>query len=200
MLKKKQEGKLLTAKQKAEAQRLELMRNQFLAKTGGLPQPTGETTTHAPTKRPKYVSKKSKPQQHANANGKSFTSIQDDNVSELGSVDADKADDVDTENVEEKTEAPAVEQESGNKEDDESDEEWDAKSWDGADLKLPGVSAFGDEEEAAEPEPEPEPAPVVKKDVKTKEVPQNQPAPVVANKGKQKAVNGKKEDKEEEGR
>ncbi|KAJ0834342.1 putative protein-synthesizing GTPase [Helianthus annuus] len=196
MLKKKQEGKLLTAKQKAEAQRLELMRNQFLAKTGGLPQPTGETTTHAPTKRPKYVTKKSKPQQHAN--GKSFTSIQDDNVSELGSVDADKADDVDTENVEEKTEAPAVEQESGNKEDDESDEEWDAKSWDGADLKLPGVSAFGDEEEAAEPEPEPEPAPVVKKDVKTKEVPQNQPAPVVANKGKQKAVNGKKEDKEEE--
>ncbi|KAM0060535.1 putative protein-synthesizing GTPase [Helianthus debilis subsp. tardiflorus] len=200
MLKKKQEGKLLTAKQKAEAQRLELMRNQFLAKTGGLPQPTGETTTHAPTKRPKYVTKKSKPQQHANANGKSFTSIQDDNVSELGSVDADKADDVDTENVEEKTEALAVEQESGNKEDDESDEEWDAKSWDGADLKLPGVSAFGDEEEAAEPEPEPEPepAPVVKKEVKTKEVPQNQPAPVVANKGKQKAVNGKKEDKEEE--
>ncbi|KAJ0951742.1 putative protein-synthesizing GTPase [Helianthus annuus] len=203
MLKKKQEGKLLTAKQKAEAQRLELMRNQFLAKTGGLPQPTGETSTHAPTKRPKYVTKKSKPQQHANVNGQSSTSIQDDNVSELGSVDADKADDVDTENVEEKTEAPAVEQESGNKEDDESDEEWDAKSWDGADLKLPGVSAFGDEEEAAEPEPEPEPeaapapAPVVKKEVKTKEVPENQPAPVVANKGKQKAVNGKKEEEEE---
>ncbi|KAJ0786303.1 putative protein-synthesizing GTPase [Helianthus annuus] len=196
MLKKKQEGKLLTAKQKAEAQRLELMRNQFLAKTGGLPQPTGETSTHAPTKRPKYVTKKSKPQQHANVNGQSSTSIQDDNVSELDSVDADKADDVDTENVDEKTEAPAVEQESGNKEDDESDEEWDAKSWDGADLKLPGVSAFGDEEEAAEPEPAP--APVVKKEVKTKEVPQNQPAPVVANKGKQKAVNGKKEDKEEE--
>ncbi|KAJ0615276.1 putative protein-synthesizing GTPase [Helianthus annuus] len=204
MLKKKQEGKLLTAKQKAEAQRLELMRNQFLAKTGGLPQPTGETSTHAPTKRPKYVTKKSKPQQHANVNGQSSTSIQDDNVSELGSVDADKADDVDTENVEEKTEAPAVEQESGNKEDDESDEEWDAKSWDGADLKLPGVSAFGDEEEAAEPEPEPEPeaapapAPVVKKEVKTKEVPENQPAPVVANKGKQKAVNGKKEEEEGE--
>ncbi|KAJ0805351.1 putative protein-synthesizing GTPase [Helianthus annuus] len=204
MLKKKQEGKLLTAKQKAEAQRLELMRNQFLAKTGGLPQPTGETSTHAPTKRPKYVTKKSKPQQHANVNGQSSTSIQDDNVSELGSVDADKADDVDTENVEEKTEVPAVEQESGNKEDDESDEEWDAKSWDGADLKLPGVSAFGDEEEAAEPEPEPEPeaapapAPVVKKEVKTKEVPENQPAPVVANKGKQKAVNGKKEEEEGE--
>ncbi|KAI3760850.1 hypothetical protein L1987_51250 [Smallanthus sonchifolius] len=206
MLKKKQEGKLLTAKQKAEAQRLELMRNQFLAKTGGLPQPTVETSS-APTKRPKYITKKSKP--HQQANGKSSTSNQDDNVSELGSVDADKADDVDMENVEEKIEAPAAEQESESKEDDESDDEWDAKSWDDADLKLPGISAFADEEEATEPEPKaesksepkPEAAPVsvVKKEIKTKEVVQNQPAAVVANKGKQKAANGKMEDKEEEG-
>ncbi|KAI3807490.1 hypothetical protein L1987_23420 [Smallanthus sonchifolius] len=197
MLKKKQEGKLLTSKQKAEAQRLELMRNQFLAKTGGLPQPTVETSS-APTKRPKYITKKSKT--HQQANGKSSTSNQDDNVSELGSVDADKADDVDMENVEEKIEAPAAEQESENKEDDESDDEWDAKSWDDADLKLPGVSAFADEEEATEPEPkaEPAPVPVVKKEIKTKEVVQNQSAALVANKGKQKASNGKMEDKEEE--
>ncbi|XP_076925220.1 uncharacterized protein LOC143587962 [Bidens hawaiensis] len=200
MLKKKQEGKLLTAKQKAEAHRLELMRNQFLAKTGGLPQSNAEATTSAPTKRPKYVTKKSKPNQQAN--WKSSTSAQDDNVSELGSVDADKADDVDMENVEEKPEIPAVEQESGTKEDEESDDdEWDAKSWDDADLKLPGFSAFADEEEAIEPEPipEPEPAPVpgVKKEIKTKEVAQNQHAAVAASKGKQKAVNGKKEDTEE---
>ncbi|KAK9047884.1 hypothetical protein SSX86_033154 [Deinandra increscens subsp. villosa] len=197
MLKKKQEGKLLTGKQKAEAQRLELMRNQILARTGGLPQSAGETSS-APTKRPKYITKKTKP--HQQANGKASTSCQDDNVSELGSVDVDKADDVDMENVEEKTEAPAVEQESGNKEEDETDDEWDAKSWDDVDLKLPGVGAFADEEEAAEPEPEPEPepAPVVKKETKTKEGPQNQPAAAVANKGKQKVVNGKMEEKEEE--
>ncbi|KAD6119401.1 hypothetical protein E3N88_10672 [Mikania micrantha] len=195
LLKKKQEGKLLTAKQKAEAQRRELMRNQFLANTGGLPQPTAETSS-APTKRPKYITKKSKP--HQQANGKPSTPYQDDNVSELGSVDADKADDVDMENVEENLEAPAVEQESGNKEEDESDDEWDAKSWDDVDLKLPGMGAF-DEDEVTEPEPEPKPEPVlVKKDIKTKEVPQNQPSAVIANKGKLKPVNGKMEDKEEE--
>ncbi|KAJ0700959.1 putative protein-synthesizing GTPase [Helianthus annuus] len=158
-LKQKQEGKLLTAKQKAEAQRLEIMRNQFLAKTDGF-------TVETPTKRPEYTTKKSKPQQQQ-ANGKAFTSIQDDNVSELGSVDVE---------LENTTEVSAVEKDSGNKEEDESNEEWDAKSWDDADLNLPGVSAFAEEEEEKEAT---ELAPVV---------------PVV-----KKAVNGKMEDKKEEG-
>ncbi|KAI3826329.1 hypothetical protein L1987_00376 [Smallanthus sonchifolius] len=57
VLKKKQQGKLLTAKQKAEAQRLELMRNQILEKGGALLQVTRET----PSKRPVYITKKSKP-------------------------------------------------------------------------------------------------------------------------------------------
>ncbi|KAI3820046.1 hypothetical protein L1987_13902 [Smallanthus sonchifolius] len=202
MLKKKQEGKLLTAKQKAEAQRLELMRKQILEKGGALPQTSGETSS-APTKRPIYITKKSKP--HQQANGKASTFNQEDTVSELGSVDADKADEVDMENVEETTEAPTVEEENGNKEDDESDDEWDAKSWDDADLKLPGVSVFADEEEGTEPAPVPIPAPVVKKETKsasssfgpphvTKE---NQPATVVAKIGKQQAVNGKKEEEDE---
>ncbi|KAJ0745644.1 putative protein-synthesizing GTPase [Helianthus annuus] len=157
MLKQKQQGKLLTAKQKAEAQRLEIMRNQFLAKTGRF-------TVATPTKRPKYTTKKSKPQQQQ-ANGKSFTSVLDDNVSELGSVDVE---------LENTTEVSAVEQDSGNKEEDESNEEWDAKSWDDADLELPGVSAFAEEEEEAT---ELAPVPLVKK-----------------------AVNGKMEDKKEEGK
>lgn len=223
MLKKKQEGKLLTGKQKEEARRLEAMRNQILANAGGLPLPTGETS-RAQTKRPKYQTKKSK--SHPQANGKApstkATEIteardnQEDNVSELGSVEAEKADDVDMENMEEKMEALAVE-ENGNKEDEEEDDEWDAKSWDDADLKLPGISAFADEEEATEAEPKHkfEPVPVVKKEIKsapnnsgvphvTKEVHQNleskenQPATVVANKGKQQDVKGKKEEKKEE--
>ncbi|KAF5787295.1 putative protein-synthesizing GTPase [Helianthus annuus] len=159
MLKLKQQGKLLTAKQKAEAQRLEIMRNQFLAKTGGF-------TVETPTKRPEYTTKKSKPQEQQ-ANGKAFTSVQDDNVSELGSVDVE---------LENTSEVSTVEQDSGNKEEDESNEEWDAKSWDDADLNLPGVSAFAEEEEEEEAT---ELAPVV---------------PVV-----KKAVNGKMEDKKEEG-
>ncbi|MFS7980171.1 putative protein-synthesizing GTPase [Helianthus anomalus] len=157
-LKLKQQGKLLTTKQKAEAQRLEIMRNQFLAKTGGF-------TVETPTKRPEYTTKKSKPQQQQ-ANGKSFTSVQDDSVSELGSVDVE---------LENTTEVSTVDQDSGNKEEDESNEEWDAKSWDDADLELPGVSAFAEEEE----EEATELAPVV---------------PLV-----KKTVNGKMGDKKEEG-
>ncbi|KAI7724474.1 hypothetical protein M8C21_013622 [Ambrosia artemisiifolia] len=163
MLKKKQEGKLLTAKQKAEAQRLELMRNQILGKGGALLLRPGETSG----KRPIYTTKKSKP--HQQANGKATNSHQEDNVSELG---FDKADEADMENVDEKAEAPAVEEENGNKEDSESDYDWDD-----ADPKLPGINAFADEEEGTVP------APAVKKE-------NQQP---VANKGEQQAVIGKNE-------
>ncbi|KAM0017208.1 putative small GTP-binding protein [Helianthus debilis subsp. tardiflorus] len=133
-LKLKHEGKLLTAKQKTEAQRLEIMRNQFLAKTGGW---VHRRDTHETTR---------------------------------------------VYNKEIEATTAAGERESfyfcpgGNKEEDESNEEWDAKSWDDADLELPGVSAFAEEEEEEEAT---ELAPVV---------------PVV-----KKAVNGKMEDKKEEG-
>ncbi|XP_071689465.1 eukaryotic translation initiation factor 5B-like [Rutidosis leptorrhynchoides] len=152
-LKKKQEGKPITAKQKAEAQRLELMRKQILEKAGGLPH---ETTK----KRPMYVTKKPNPS-HQQVNGEDLLCTEEEDVSELGCVDADIAVDVEIVNVEDKTEL-------------EEDDEWDAKSWDDADLKLPGVSAFADEDEPLEPpteyktKPKPEPEPAVKKEVKDK--------------------------------
>ncbi|KAI3513595.1 hypothetical protein L1887_20931 [Cichorium endivia] len=195
MLKKKQEGKLLTAKQKEEARRLEAMRNQILANAGGLP-------VSAPTKRPKYQSKKSKP--HANGKASSTNATETTEAEKVDDVEADKTDDVEMEKIE----AQSVE-ENGNKEEeeDEEEDEWDAKSWDDADLKLPGISAFADEEESPVPQPQPKSeVPSIKKDIKSgndsvapKEVHQNldskesQPATVVANKGK-----GKKEEKKEE--
>ncbi|KAI8012974.1 hypothetical protein LOK49_LG05G02654 [Camellia lanceoleosa] len=66
LLKKKQEGRLLTSKQKEEARRQEVMRNQILANAGGLSFPTGDAGG-APTKWPKYETKKSK-QHHSQAN------------------------------------------------------------------------------------------------------------------------------------
>ena len=38
------------------------------------------------------------------------------------------------------------------KEEDETEDEWDAKNWDDADLKLPDISSFAKEEEVAKPE------------------------------------------------
>ncbi|KAI8012969.1 Eukaryotic translation initiation factor 5B [Camellia lanceoleosa] len=65
--------------------------------------------------------------------------------------------------VEEKTEVADEVEENGIEEEDDDDEEdeWDAKSWDDADLKLPGKSAFADEEADSEPEH------VVKKEIKS---------------------------------
>ncbi|GJW38029.1 eukaryotic translation initiation factor 5B [Tanacetum coccineum] len=194
---KKKDGTWLTAKQRAEALRLESVRNQILEKAGGLLLPAGDTNT-ARTKRPKYESKK-KPHQHANGKAPSTVDTQEDSVSELGSVDADNADDAEMEILEEKIEVPVVE-ENGNKEEDETEDEWDAKSWDDADLKLPVISSFDEEEEVTKPEPKlkevknvPQVTKEVKQNVASKE---SQPAAVVANKGKGKK---KEEEEEEEG-
>lgn len=62
LLRKKQEGKLLTGKQKEEQRRLEAMRNQILSNAGGLPLSTSDPS--APSKRPKYQTKKTKPAHH----------------------------------------------------------------------------------------------------------------------------------------
>ncbi|XP_015161869.1 eukaryotic translation initiation factor 5B-like [Solanum tuberosum] len=56
-------------------------------------------------------------------------------VSEVDSMETEKAEDIDLGSVEEKS------------------EEWDARSWDDADLKLPGKSAFEDEELDSDPQP-----------------------------------------------
>ncbi|XP_015069637.1 eukaryotic translation initiation factor 5B-like [Solanum pennellii] len=163
LLKKKQEGKLLTGKQKEEARRLEAMRKQFLANGGTLP--TGENKKET-TKRPIYQTKKSKPQ--AQANGKTqeesieISEVKEHHqeiVSEVDSVETEKVEDVDSTITEEKSEIADAE-ENEVEEEEEDDEEWDAKSWDDADLKLPGKSAFEDEEVDSEPQP------ITKKEIK----------------------------------
>ncbi|KAH0660589.1 hypothetical protein KY289_029337 [Solanum tuberosum] len=156
LLKKKLEGKLLTGKQKEEAQRLEAMRKQFLASGMALPLSTGESRKDA-TKRPIYQSKKSKAQ--AWANGKvqeesvESTEVQENQqeiVSEVDSMETEKAEDIDLVSVEEKSEVADAEE---NRVEEEEDEEWDARSWDDADLKLPRKSAFEDEELDSDPQP-----------------------------------------------
>ncbi|KAH0685831.1 hypothetical protein KY285_018620 [Solanum tuberosum] len=163
LLKKKQEGKLLTGKQKEEARRLEAMRKQFLANGGTLP--TGENKKET-AKRPIYQTKKSKPQ--AQANGKTqeesieISEVKEHHqeiVSEVDSVETEKVEDVDLTITEEKSEIADAE-ENEVEEEEEDDEEWDAKSWDDADLKLPGKSAFEDEEVDSEPQP------ITKKEIK----------------------------------
>ncbi|KAL1561509.1 photosystem II [Salvia divinorum] len=131
LLRKRQEGKLLTGKQKEDARRLEAMRKQILA-NAKLDLPTG-----APAKRPLYQKKKSKPQNQSNGAA----------ISENGeSTDAK----VIQQNVFEDN--GADEEEIEEEDDDDGDEEWDAKNWDEADLKLPGKSGFAVEEVDSEPD------------------------------------------------
>lgn len=173
LLKKKQEGKLLTGKQKEEARRLEAMRKQILANAGGLPLPTGDAVG-VPTKRPKYQTKKSKPASQANgAAVAEAAESQEMKESEIGPevdlVGTEKVEEVQILEVEKPQEVEVVEEngveeeeeEEEEAEEDDDDDEWDAKSWDDADLKLPGKSAFADEEVDSEPEP------VVKKELKS---------------------------------
>ncbi|WMV19558.1 hypothetical protein MTR67_012943 [Solanum verrucosum] len=155
LLKKKQEGKLLTGKQKEEARRLEAMRKQFLANGGTLP--TGENKKET-TKRPIYQTKKSKPQAQANDKMQEesieISEVKEHHqeiVSEVDSVETEKVEDVDSTITEEKSEIADAE-ENEVEEEEEDDEEWDAKSWDDTDLKLPGKSAFEDEEVDSEPQ------------------------------------------------
>ncbi|CAA0841991.1 eukaryotic translation initiation factor 2 (eIF-2) family protein [Striga hermonthica] len=162
LLKKKQEGKLLTGKQKEEARRLEAMRKQILA-NANLQISTGETVG-APAKRPLYQKKKQKPV--AQSNGAATldsveSAVPEDNqqetVSRLDSVESENVEDVASATVKDKNYGPDVVQENvvDEEEEEDDDEEWDAKSWDDADLKLPGKSAFADEEVDSEPEPLP---------------------------------------------
>ncbi|KAI9165260.1 hypothetical protein LWI28_010582 [Acer negundo] len=139
LLKKKQEGKLLTGKQKEEARRLEARRNQILA-NAGIPLCSGDKEG-APTKRPKYQTKKSKPREHE----------QQDIVAELDSMEIDKVEDGESLTVIEKPESDDELKENGMEEDDDDDEEeeWDAKSWDDVNLNVKG--AFDDEENDSRP-------------------------------------------------
>ncbi|KAK8488856.1 hypothetical protein V6N11_071056 [Hibiscus sabdariffa] len=158
LLKKKQEGKLLTGKQKEEARRREAMRNQILANAGGLSLPSADKEG-APTKRPIYKTKKSKPAQHANgaASAKPEENVQSNAKSldepqtkvEVESVDDEKGDEVESNNTEEKS--VVADAEGNGMEEDDDDGEWDEKSWDDVNLNIKG--AFDDEEADSEPKP-----------------------------------------------
>lgn len=144
------------------------MRNQILANAGGLPISTGD----APTKRPKYQTKKVK-SHPSQANG-AAPSKPDENteakeslpetVSEVDSLEPEKLEEVDSVDVEEKLEITNATEENG-VEEEEDDEEWDAKSWDDAVVTLPDKSAFADEEADSETEP------VVRKETKVAALP-----------------------------
>ncbi|XVF43788.1 hypothetical protein PTKIN_Ptkin02bG0068500 [Pterospermum kingtungense] len=164
LLKKKQEGRLLTGKQKEEARRREAMRNQILANAGGLSLPTGDRE-RAPTKRPIYQTKKSKSSHH-HANGAASTKPEEnvgkqleeqETKEEVASVDDEKIHEVESINTEDKSVVAEVEENEMEEEDD--DGEWDEKSWDDVNLNIKG--AFDDEEADSEPKP------VVQKDTKS---------------------------------
>uniref|UniRef100_A0A0E0L6J1 Eukaryotic translation initiation factor 5B n=1 Tax=Oryza punctata TaxID=4537 RepID=A0A0E0L6J1_ORYPU len=146
LLKKKQEGKLLTGKQKEEAKRLEAMRRQFLEQSelqvadGAVP----ETK-----KRPIYDSKKKKGQQKTVETAK-VVEEQPQEVNETINdeeeyVLVDQESQSQVEESEEKTE-PDQDVEESKPEEEEDEDEWDAKSWDDIDVNLPKTSAFEEEE------------------------------------------------------
>ncbi|KAI8562803.1 hypothetical protein RHMOL_Rhmol03G0063800 [Rhododendron molle] len=152
--KKKLEGKLLTGKQKEEVRRLEAMRNQILANARGLPVANGDTAG-APTKRPKYQTKKKTHNSQANGMASESTEAMEDqqeSVAEVDSLEIEGVEEVETVNVEEKAEVVTDVVEDNVIEADDDEDKWDAKSCDEADLKLPGRSAFADEEDESEPE------------------------------------------------
>ncbi|CAM8988919.1 unnamed protein product [Rhodiola kirilowii] len=151
LLKKRLEGKLLTAKQKEEARRLEAMRSQFLATAGGLPQQDSENNTSKP-KRPVYKLKKSK-QHPVQANGiASLKPIEETELAEhqggdeanLENVESGTVNNGDVTRIMENLEVTDSEEQEEVKE--KTDDEWDAKSWDGVDLNLPNLGALADEE------------------------------------------------------
>ncbi|KAJ8755036.1 hypothetical protein K2173_015548 [Erythroxylum novogranatense] len=164
LLRKKLEGKILSAKQKEEQRRLEAMRNQILANAGSIPVGDKEG---APTKRPKYQTKKSRPAHNQNGaasvkpeetlEAKEKEKDQPEVILEVETKEPEKVDEVKLTDLEEKLESVNVGQEDGMEEDDD-DEDWDAKSWDDVNLNVKGT--FDDEELGSEPES------VVKKEVK----------------------------------
>ncbi|WJX14395.1 photosystem II [Trifolium repens] len=151
LLRKKLDGKLLTAKQKEEARRLEAMRRQILNSTGGVTLPSGDTG--APAKKPIYQTKKGK---STNRNHNGAAAVKTDESAEAKETTADldleepeKIEEVESVQMEDKVELPEAVEEDAVEEDDDEDE-WDAKSWD--DVNLNDRGAFADEEVDSEPE------------------------------------------------
>ncbi|KAG0490749.1 hypothetical protein HPP92_007612 [Vanilla planifolia] len=144
LLKKKQEGKLLTAKQKEEQKRLEAMRRQFLGQNDNISMETIQETK----KRPIYQTKKGKMAQAKDIDVDKVSETQSD----LVQPDAVQTDEEDiTELTSQYTEVQDQFEDKHDQEDSETleedeDEEWDAKSWDDIDVKLPEKSPFAEED------------------------------------------------------
>ncbi|KAF9601081.1 hypothetical protein IFM89_016054 [Coptis chinensis] len=171
LLRKKMEGKPLTAKQKEEARRREAMRSQFLANSDVLP--TTEMST-ATTRRPKYQTKKAK-SVSAQANGAAPIKIEEetnqnkqDDVSDVDMLEVEKVEEIEAtvRDGEKKPELELEDEKNGVEEEEEDDEDWDAKSWDDAALDLGVKSGFDEEEVEKEAEAEPVTVQVAKKEAK----------------------------------
>ncbi|KAK3137826.1 hypothetical protein QOZ80_5AG0360980 [Eleusine coracana subsp. coracana] len=148
LMKKKQEGKLLTGKQKEEAKRLEAMRRQFLEQSE-LQKAQGAAPETK--KRPKYDSKKKKAQPKTTEIAKVVEEQQQEaseaNNDEEEYVLVDQESQSQVEESEEKTEPDQeIEEPKPEEEEEEDEDEWDAKSWDDIDVHLPKTSAFDEEE------------------------------------------------------
>ncbi|XP_057534084.1 eukaryotic translation initiation factor 5B-like [Amaranthus tricolor] len=150
---KKEAGLLLTAKQKEEQRRREIMKNQFLA-NAGIQLPGSDNG--APTKRPIYTTKKSKSNRQTigmKAQTLEDSEMKSEAVANSESAEQENVEEVFTMDLKEKAEVtdeikenvPADENEDED-EDEDDDEDWDAKSWDDANLGLPVKRAFEDEE------------------------------------------------------
>ncbi|XP_020261198.1 LOW QUALITY PROTEIN: eukaryotic translation initiation factor 5B-like [Asparagus officinalis] len=155
LLKKKQEGKLLTGKQKEEQRRLEAMRRQFL---GQNEVPVGDALVEV-KKRPKYETRKSKAkvveaekpkESQQEVAEPEVDRAAEDFMTEESQSQADEVEEIEAKQ-EEKEEVEAVEE-------DEDEDEWDAKSWDDVDVTLPATSPFAEEDKEEE-----DAQPVVKK-------------------------------------
>ncbi|PKA50395.1 Translation initiation factor IF-2, chloroplastic [Apostasia shenzhenica] len=142
LLKKKQEGKLLTAKQREEQKRLEAMRRQFLGQNEN---PTADSAGET-KKKPVYQTKKPKSAQAKSVDIEKAAETQneavevdaeDQPVEEIISQVAEVHDKF--ESITDDGQAEVIEEE-------EDEEEWDAKSWDDVDVKLPGSSPFSEED------------------------------------------------------
>ncbi|XP_072958955.1 uncharacterized protein [Typha angustifolia] len=156
LLKKKQEGKLLTGKQKEEQRRLEAMRRQFLAQNE-VPIADGGAEIK---KRPKYETKKHKSAQAKAAEAEKMAETQQE-ANEPGKEEdvedlmAEEESQSQIEEVDDRSEADQGPSEVVQPiEEDEDEDEWDAKSWDDVDVTLPDISSF-DKEEQEETEAKP---------------------------------------------
>ncbi|CAL8119981.1 unnamed protein product [Prunus armeniaca] len=148
LLKKRLEGKPITAKEKEEACQLEAMRNQILANAAETIAPNGV----APAKAVENIEEEEEEnQQHT--------------VPRLDSVECDKVEEVESTYIEEKSDiAESVKKNGmeGEAEEENDDvDEWDAKSWDDSAVNLSLKHGFSDEEIDSKPEP------VVKKHIKS---------------------------------